>query len=541
VTSESKHETAGDELPKVAEQHPRRTLGERVSQWVRVVFAIDPRSLGLFRICFGLALVGYLIEQAAILEEVSTDAGSLPRALHHQLYSPVERWSLHLLGGSFAFEALLYALTALAIVAFTVGYRTRWATLLLWILLTSLHNRHPMFGTASDSVRRMMLFWGFFLPLGCRFSLDRRAGRDATPRAPVVSIASAAILVQILFIYIGAGFAKDYETWVHKGTATILALRIDVFATRFGKALLDFPLILKATSIFTWWIENVLPFALLFPLYNARLRLLAIAAFYTLHAGLYLTMELSSFPYTMMALWTLFLPSSWWSWLASLPGRSGVLGRIGSRGETALAAMSRTFPPREPKRPSKRSWAEDSYGKAVVAVALGLVVLWNVQTIGRNFKPDFPRFIVDTNVIKVMSVLRLSQAWDVFSPHPFRKDGWLMVVATLRDGSQVDLFRDGRPVDYTKPAHVADLYKNTRWSKYTGNLFSSGGRNHRKAYATMFVRRWNARHPESRWVRHIQLVHMIEWTRPDLSEAPLQKEIVWRGDFPLKDQRGGGP
>jgi hypothetical protein len=24
----------------------------------------------------------------------------------------------------------------------------------------------------------------------------------------------------------------------------------------------------------------------------------------------------------------------------------------------------------------------------------------------------------------------------------------------------------------------------------------------------------------------------VEWTRPDLSEAPLQKEIVWQGDFP---------
>jgi hypothetical protein len=532
VTSESKHETAGDDHPKVAEQNSRSTLGERVSQWLEIVFAIDPRSLGLFRICFGLALVPYLMEQTAILEEVSTDAGSLPRALHHQFYSSVERWSLHLWGGSFAFAASLYALTAGAIVAFTVGYRTRWATLLLWVLLTSLHNRHPMFGTASDSVRRMMLFWGFFLPLGCRFSLDRRAGRDATPRAPIVRIASAAILLQILFIYIGAGFSKDYETWVHKGTATILALRLDLFATRLGKALLDFPLFLKATSIFTWWIENVVPFLLLLPLYNARLRLLAIAVFYTLHAGLYLTMELSSFPYTMMAVWTIFLPPSWWSWLASLPGRSGVLGSLGSRGETVLAAMSRAFPRRKPKRRSGRPWVENSFGKLVVACALTLVVLWNVETIGRKLNPDFPRLIVDKNVVKVMSALRLTQSWEVFSPHPSRKDGWLVVVATLRDGSQVDLFRDGQPVNYTKPAHVADLYKNTRWSKYTSNLFSSGGRKHRKAYATMFVRRWNARHPESRWVQHVELVQMVEWTRPDLSEAPLQKEIVWQGDFP---------
>lgn len=530
MSTKSKREAAGDDQPRVAAQSGDTTLGGRIRQWLDTVFAIDPRSLGLFRICFGLALAGYLTEQVAILEEVSTDVGSLPRALHHELYSPVERWSLHLLGGSFAFEASLYALTAGAIVAFSVGYRTRWATLLLWILLTSLHNRHPMFGTASDSVRRMMLFWGFFLPLGCRFSFDRRAGRDATPGAPIVRVASAAILLQVLFIYIGAGFSKDYETWVHEGTATILALRLDLFATRFGKALLDFPRILEALSISTWWIENVLPFVLLLPLYNARLRLLAIATFYTLHAGLYVTLELSSFPYTMMAVWTLFLPPSWWSWLASLPERSGALGSIASRGEALLARMSRVFPKRRPNRHSRPSWG-DSFDKFVVAGALTVVVLWNVQTIGSKVSAGFPRFISNKNAIRVMNALRLTQAWDLFSPHPPSKDGWLMVVATLRDGSQVDLFRDGQPVDYSKPAHVADLYKNTRWSKYTSNLFSRGGRKHRRPYATMFVRRWNAHHPESRWVRHIQLVQMVEWTRPDLTEAPLQKEIVWQGDF----------
>src|SRR5690606_24507239 len=133
------------------------------------VFSIDPRSLGLFRIAFGLTLVLDLVEQSAILEEMTTDAGSFPRALHSQIFSPVERWSIHMLDGSFAFQAFLCALTFAALAAFILGYRTRWATLILWVLLVSLRNRHPLFDTASDGVRRLMLFWGFFLPLGCRF------------------------------------------------------------------------------------------------------------------------------------------------------------------------------------------------------------------------------------------------------------------------------------------------------------------------------------------------------------------------------------
>src|SRR5690606_25905088 len=352
----------------------------------------------------------------------------------------------YFLGGSWGFSAFLYALTFAALGAFIVGYRTRAATVILWVLLTSLHNRHPMFGTASDSVRRLLLFWGYFLPLGCRFSLDRHAGRDATPREPIFNVASAAILMQVTFVYLGAGLAKDYETWVRKGTATILAMRLDYFATRFGHALLQVPAILKATSVYTWWVENLMPFVALSPFYNSRARIIAIVSFILLHLGLYLCMVLGAFPLLMMAAWLLFLPPSFWSWLAILPERPHVLGRAASRLSGMLAVLRARLPKRRgPARP-QRSWVNRTSGHAVVAVAFTSVVMWNVQTIGGRLWPDFPRLIKNQDLVQLMKVLRLTQSWEVFSPHPSSKDGWLMVVATLRDGAQVDLFRGGRPV-----------------------------------------------------------------------------------------------
>lgn len=502
----------------------------KVKSHARRVFGIDPRSLGLFRICFGLTLVSDLVQQSAILGEMTTDAGSLPRALHAQLYSPVQRWSLHLLGGSWGFEAFLYALTFAALGAFILGYRTRWATLALWVLLASLHNRHPMFNTASDSVRCLMLFWGFFLPLGCRFSLDRRSGRDTTPAEPIFSAASVAILLQVVMIYLCAGLQKDYDTWVRQGTATIMALRLDIFATRFGKALLEYPLLLKATSRYTWWVEAVMPFVALSPIYNGWARLLAVAAFVGLHAGLYLCMELGAFPYLMMAVWMIFLPPLWWSWLKTLPERSGFVGRFGARVGKLLAAARGNRSDVSGHKGGGRRWTDSLQAQTFVAVVLFAVVLWNVQTVGRRFSHDFPQ-LVRSKVVDVMSVLKLKQYWGVFAPHPFRQDGWLMVVATLQDGSKVDLFRGGRPVDFTKPEHVGDIYTNPRWRKYTHNLVSRQGKKHRLAYAEMHVRRWNANKPESRRVKQVEIIRMVEMTRTDLTEAPPHKELIWKGSF----------
>lgn len=517
----------------------RRTLdvsAGKLARQFRALFEIDPRSLGLFRICFGLTLVLDMAQQSAILEEMTTDLGSLPRDLHWQIYDPVERWSLHLLGGSWGFQAALCALTWAAVGAFIVGYRTRWVTLILWVLLVSLRNRHPLFDTASDGVRRLMLFWGFFLPLGCRFSLDRRAGRDFTPTGPLFSVATVAILLQILMVYWAAGLPKDYETWVQKATATTLALRMDVHASRLGRALLDYPLLLQATSIFTWFLETFGPLLLLIPVYRGPLRLIAIAAFISMHLGLSLCMEIGAFPQLMMAVWLIYLPPQFWSGVNGLPNRPGFLGSLFSKAQSVSTRVQEMLPVvpvafASPKG-GAQSWVNGSLGQVVVTSSLILVVVWNVQTTGRHLSPDFPRLIRSETVVKAMTVLRLTQYWNVFTPHPGHKDAWLMVVATLNDGSKVDLFRGGTPAQWTKPEHVGDIYENVRFRKYTGNLGNRRiGWRHYQPYAAMHARRWNAKNAESRHVKKVELIRMVEMTRPDLTERPVQTFRIWKGNF----------
>lgn len=494
------------------------------------VFSIDPRSLGLFRIAFGLTLVLDLVEQSAILEEMTTDLGSLPRELHAQIFSPVERWSIHMLDGSFAFQAFLCGLTFAALSAFILGYHTRWATLILWVLLVSLRNRHPLFDTASDGVRRMMLFWGFFLPLGCRFSLDRWAGRQDAPARPLFSIATVAILLQILMIYVGAGLPKEYDTWVRQGTATIMALRLDMFATEFGKALLDYPELLKVTSASTWMLEIIGPILLLSPFYNSYVRLAGVAAFISLHIGLLLCLHLGAFPHLMIAVWLIFLPPVFWSWLSKLPGRPGFIGRMSSRVEELMTAAA-TRRRGAGEGSVRRSWVNGYVAKTFVTLCLAMVIIWNIQRTGKHMRQDFPDLIRSEEVVKAMNVLRLTQYWNVFSPYPFRKDAWPMLVATLKDGSKVELLTGG-PVRWTKPERVSDVFRNDRWRKYANNVgIRNIGWRHYRNWAGMHARRWNAENPESRHVKKVEFIRMIEMLLPDLTEAPVQTFRIWQGDF----------
>jgi hypothetical protein len=88
------------------------------------------------------------------------------------------------------FQALLFGVAALAALGLLVGYRTRLMTIVVWVLLLSLHMRNPLVNGAESPMLRMLLFWGMLLPLGAYWSVDRakrprsRGCRRASCRRP---------------------------------------------------------------------------------------------------------------------------------------------------------------------------------------------------------------------------------------------------------------------------------------------------------------------------------------------------------------------
>ena len=148
------------------------------------LFGIDLRSLAAFRIGIGALLLTDLGMRATDLTAHYTDDGIVPRSLLDDRLRDSWRWSWHMLNGSAAFQSALFLVAAFAAAALMVGFRTRFATVVSWLLLVSLHARNPFIVNAGDVLLRVVLFWSIFLPLGAVWSIDHRYRPQAIPKNP---------------------------------------------------------------------------------------------------------------------------------------------------------------------------------------------------------------------------------------------------------------------------------------------------------------------------------------------------------------------
>ena len=145
-------------------------LGARTS----ALFGIDLRSLALFRIAIALLLLIDLASRLRLLSANYTDAGAHPRSTALLAYAMDGLPSLYMLGGSTRFALALFLVAGVAAVLLGIGWRTRIATVVSWLLLDSLHSRHLLLLDGGDYLLRCLLFWSIFLPLGARGSFDAR-------------------------------------------------------------------------------------------------------------------------------------------------------------------------------------------------------------------------------------------------------------------------------------------------------------------------------------------------------------------------------
>jgi hypothetical protein len=115
----------------------------------------------------------------------------------------------------------------------------------------------------------------------------------------------------------------------------------------------------------------------------------------------------------------------------------------------------------------------------------------------------------------------------MFAPYPLKDGGWYVVQGNLKDGSRVDLFRDGAPLCWDKPGLVSATFKNERWRKYLMNLWPKANAAHRVHYARYLLREWNGRHKGGRELESVEVYFMLEQTPPDYQVATPRKVLLW--------------
>jgi hypothetical protein len=431
---------------------------------LRRVFGADLRSLALARMGLGLALLADLIERAPLLRWHYSDAGVAPRAALTKGWGDPDQWPpLYFLAGGTWWPALLFALSAALALALMAGYRTRLATAGSWLLLVSLQARNPAVLAGGDRLLALALFWGMFLPLGARWSVDRLQarrrgaleGKDSPPDF-LLSVATAGFFFQIFAIYFFGTLHKSGNTWAD-GTAIYYALAKESETRPFGRFLFQYPALLEVMTPMIWWLEMLSGILLAAPFLFGPLRTGIVVALIGMHAGLYLSLSLSIFPLVNVVVLAGLLPS--WLWDEALPAlgtRLAGLARLGNKlREWALSvgeSLARTLPPMG-RLAALKPWPLE----IVAGLFLAYVVYYNLAVYGLMVAKlpwiPAPPYALE----RFAGVLRLNQRWTMYSPDPSFRDGWFAMPTRLADGRVVDLLKGGAPISWEAPAREIRL------------------------------------------------------------------------------------
>ena len=401
--------------------------------WSCRLFSIDLRSLALFRMGVGaIFLVDILFLRLPDLDAYYADGGMFTLEHARTWHGDTGRWSLCLIDGLAEYQAGILALAACCSILLILGWKTWWMTVACWVLAVSIGNRNPLVCNYGDTILRIFLFWSLFLPLGARWSLDarrRRPTENQLSSQSVCSVASAAALLQLTFIYFFAAIWKWNDDWL-QGTAAETALQLE-YARR--ETTLDQfipPSLLQPLSVATLWLELLGPLVVWIPWRTQIFRYGAIIAFLTLHFSIELLFTPVLLSYICAVAWMLFLPSSFWE--------SRWIRRI-LRESTDATPVSG---PEEIAPPNGFALWRNRVMNGICLVILCFAFLWNLASL----PSEKLSFLTPQPVRWVGNVTLMGQKWNIFY-RPSKHNGWHKAKASLADGTVVDVLRNGEEFD----------------------------------------------------------------------------------------------
>lgn len=129
------------------------------------------------------------------------------------------------------------------------------------------------------------------------------------------------------------------------------------------------------------------------------------------------------------------------------------------------------------------------------------------------------------NLDLIGQATRLDQSWSIFAPSPPTDDGWYVIPGKLKDGTEVDVFKDDTSISWEKPsvAQRNAIYRNMQWRTYFINLNRSLGKKLYPYYGKYLCRNWNSRHKGSKQLDSFEIYFMKETTVPPGQPQSIEK------------------
>ncbi|GAB7090186.1 HTTM domain-containing protein [Halorubrum luteum] len=455
----------------------------RLRALVRSRILIDTRSLALFRMLAGVLIVADVLARSRNLTFFYTDDGVVPHELAVAA-EPMAGYSVYALAPTPEATAVLFALTGIVGVALALGYYTRIATVIAFVLVVSLDLRNPFVTSFADTLFTTLLFLAIFLPLGERWSVDAVAA-DRPRREAVAGVTTALILAQMVTMYAVNGYHKTASELWWSGEAAALVLGIDEMTFLFGDVLRASPTLLQLGGL--TWFGMLLGSWLLLALRD-RPRHLLVAAFMIAHLSMAVTVRIGAFSYVCLAGLLLFYQPSAWRDIDALRRRLafGPLAALDGSRDRAAGVRERTHRaaervPRPTLSPARRLAVGErfvadrpryEYVAAVVAVAVvAVAVTASLSSVG-VVADDTPEAELSAGGA---ALVEFQTDWSIFAPNPRTSDRYYVFPARTVNGEAVDA-RNDRELTYERPYEELQRQHGTyRERFYMGSLRSVDG------------------------------------------------------------------
>ena len=295
-----------------------RTAG---AAWNRFWFAPEPTStLAIFRIAFGAIVFVWGLSLLPDFEAFFSAHGVQPI---HSTGPGV--WGVLNLTDSYAVAVAVYVVLLASSLCVLVGYRTRLASVLLFVAIVSIDRRAPSIFNSGDGLVRCLAFSLVLAPAGASLSVDRwRKARDRfwefPERAPW---ALRLVQIQVSIVYLTAVWEKlQGEPWLD-GTAVSYALRLEDYERFAMPGALSQSLLVSGVMTYCTLVVELMLAVLV---WNRAARPLVLALGVALHLGIAFHLRIGFFSETMLVAYLAFLTPAFASALV-LAGRDRLLQR----------------------------------------------------------------------------------------------------------------------------------------------------------------------------------------------------------------------
>ncbi|WP_234794220.1 HTTM domain-containing protein [Mycolicibacterium flavescens] len=280
----------------------RDRAGRAVNAWQSFWFGNQPGyTLGIVRMVFGLLMIGWTMLLASDLNVAFGADGVVPRPP-----SRTFTWGIFHVYASDSAILVGWLVLLVASIALTVGWHSRIAAIVVFVLIMSFERRNPVIFNSGDTVIRITALYLALAPCGAGLSLDqrRRSGSFFSARQ-IRPWALRLIQIQVTIIYVTTVIHKlAGETW-QNGTAVGYSLRQHDLLILPTPEWLSTNLLIS--NVLTWG-TLALELAIGILVWKRSWRPWVLAGGVILHLSISLFLEVGFFSMSMFVLYLAFIP-----------------------------------------------------------------------------------------------------------------------------------------------------------------------------------------------------------------------------------------